>query len=110
MKFAGKVVGGAIGLLVGGPVGAAVGVVLGHQIDEYTTGRDEPRLRSDPDSLAVAEHFFRSASRVIGHVGKSAGPLSESKIAAPRAVMSALRFNERQVRAASDHFSSGKQP
>jgi len=110
MKFAGKVVGGAIGLLVGGPVGAAVGVVLGHQIDEYATGREEPRLRSDPDSLAVGEHFFRSAFRVMGHVAKADGRVSESEIAAARAVMSDLRLNEHQVRTAIDHFNSGKQP
>ena len=110
MKFAGKVVGGAIGLLVGGPVGAAVGVVLGHQIDEYATGRDEPRLRSDADSLAVGEHFFRSAFRVMGHVAKADGRVSESEIAAARAVMSDLRLNEHQVRTAIDHFNSGKQP
>ena len=80
MKFAGKVVGGAIGLLAGGPMGAAVGVVLGHQFDEYATGaRDEPRLRSDPDSLAVGEHFFRSAFRVMGHVAKADGRVSEQR-------------------------------
>ena len=111
MKFAGKVVGGAIGLLVGGPVGAAVGVVLGHQIDEYASGgRDEPRLRSDADSLAVGEHFFRSAFRVMGHVAKADGRVSESVIAAARAVMSDLRLNDHQVRTAIDHFNSGKQP
>src|SRR3569833_54574 len=111
MKFAGKVVGGAIGLLVGGPVGAAVGVVLGHQIDEYAGGgRDDPRLRSDADSLAVGEHFFRSAFRVMGHVAKADGRVSESEIAAARAVMSDLRLNEHQVRTAIDHFNTGKQP
>src|SRR3569833_3001685 len=111
MKFAGKVVGGAIGLLVGGPVGAAVGVVLGHQIDEYAGGgRDDPRLRSDADSLAVGEHFFRSAFRVMGHVAKADGRVSESEIAAARAVMSDLRLNEHQVRTAIEHFNTGKQP
>jgi DnaJ like chaperone protein len=111
MKFAGKVVGGAIGLLVGGPVGAAVGVVLGHQIDEYASGgRNEPRLRSDADSFAVGEHFFRSAFRVMGHVAKADGRVSESEIAAARAVMSDLRLNEHQVRTAIDHFNAGKQP
>jgi DnaJ like chaperone protein len=111
MKFAGKVVGGAIGLLVGGPVGAAVGVVLGHQVDEYASGgRDEPRLRSDADSLAVGEHFFRSAFRVMGHIAKADGRVSESEIAAARAVMSDLRLNDLQVRTAIEHFNSGKQP
>src|SRR6201999_1890647 len=110
MKFTGKVVGGAIGLLTWGPVGAAVGVLLGHQFDEFTDSRAEPRLRSDPDSLAVGEHFFRSAFRVMGHVAKADGRVSEREIAAARAVMSDLRLNEFQVRTAIDHFNSGKQP
>jgi DnaJ like chaperone protein len=110
MKFTGKVVGGAIGLLAGGPVGAAVGVLLGHQFDEYSgSSRDEPRLRSDPDAVAVGEQFFRSAFRVMGHVAKSDGRVSESEIAAARAVMSDLRLNQYQVRTAIDHFNAGKQ-
>jgi len=110
MKFAGKVVGGAIGLLTGGPVGAAVGVLLGHQFDEFAGARNEPRLRSDPDSLAVGEHFFRSAFRVMGHVAKADGRVTEQEIAAARAVMSDLRLNDLQVRTAIDHFNTGKQP
>ena len=110
MKFAGKVVGAAIGLLAGGPVGAAVGVLLGHQFDEYSgNSRDEPRLRNDPDAIAVGEQFFRSAFRVMGHVAKSDGRVSESEIAAARAVMSDLRLNTFQVRTAIDHFNAGKQ-
>jgi len=111
MKFAGKVVGGAIGLLAGGPVGAAVGVLLGHQFDEYTSGsRDDARLRADPNALAVGEHFFRSAFRVMGHIAKADGHISESEIAAARAVMSDLRLNDLQVRTAIEHFNTGKQP
>ena len=111
MKFTGKVVGGAIGLLAGGPVGAAVGVLLGHQFDEYSgSSRAEARLRSDPDAIAVGEQFFRSAFRVMGHVAKSDGRVSESEIAAARGVMSDLRLNQYQVRTAIDHFNAGKQP
>jgi DnaJ like chaperone protein len=110
MKFAGKVVGGTIGLLAGGPVGAAVGVLLGHQFDEYAGGSpDNARLRSDPNSLAIGEHFFRSAFRVMGHIAKADGRVSESEIAAARAVMSDLRLNDMQVRTAIDHFNTGKQ-
>lgn len=99
MKFTGKVVGAAIGLLTGGPIGAAVGVLLGHQFDEFTGSQDEPRLRSDPDSLAVGEHFFRSAFRVMGHVAKADGRVSEQEIAAARAVMADLRLNELPIEA-----------
>src|SRR5258708_35809068 len=99
MKFGGKVVGAGMGLLGGGPVGGAVGVLLGHQFDEYSgNSRAEPRLRNDPDAVLVGEQFFRSAFRVMCHVAKSDGLVSETEIAAPRAVMSDRRLNKYQVR------------
>jgi DnaJ like chaperone protein len=109
MKFTGKVVGGAIGLLAGGPIGAAVGVLLGHQFDEYTA-TDSPRLRNGSDSATIGDQFFRSAFRVMGHVAKSDGRVSEREIAAARAVMSDLRLTAPQVRMAIDYFNGGKQP
>jgi DnaJ like chaperone protein len=111
MKFTGKVVGGAIGMLAGGPLGAALGVLLGHQFDEYSsTPEGNPRLRGGADSTAIGDQFFRSAFRVMGYVAKSDGRVSEREIAAARAVMSELRLNPPQVRAAIDYFTAGKQP
>jgi len=110
MKFTGKVVGGALGLLAGGPIGAAVGVLLGHQFDEYTDSSDEPRLRNDSDAAAIGDQFFRAAFRTMGHVAKADGRVSESEIAAARAVMSDLRLTQPQVRAAIDYFTEGKRP
>src|SRR6201992_416321 len=92
MKFTGKVVGGAIGLLAGGPIGAAVGVLLGHQFDEYTGAGENPRLRNGANATSIGDQFFRSAFRVMGHVAKSDGRVSEREIAAARAVMSDLRL------------------
>lgn len=111
MKFTGKVVGGAMGLLAGGPIGAAVGILLGHQFDEYAgSPEEEPRLRADADATAIGEQFFRAAFRAMGHVAKADGRVSESEIAAARAVMSDLRLSPQQVRVAIDCFNSGKQP
>jgi DnaJ like chaperone protein len=110
MKFTGKVVGGALGLLAGGPIGAAVGVLLGHQFDEYSSNSGaDPRLRNDSDTGTIGDQFFRAAFRTMGHVAKADGRVSESEIAAARAVMSELRLNPPQVRAAIDYFNSGKQ-
>lgn len=111
MKFTGKVVGGALGLLAGGPIGAAVGVLLGHQFDEYSNNSDEdPRLRDESGAASIGDQFFRSAFRTMGHIAKSDGRVSESEIAAARMVMSDLRLTPPQVRAAIDHFNYGKQP
>src|ERR1700732_1638768 len=111
MKFTGKVVGAAIGLLAGGPIGAAVGVLLGHQFDEYSDNSgDDRRLRNEAEAAAIGDQFFRSAFRTMGYVAKSDGRGSESEIAAARAVMSDLRLTAPQVRAAIDYFTAGKQP
>ena len=110
MKFTGKVVGAAIGLLAGGPIGLAVGVLLGHQFDEYSDSSGDPRLRNGSDSAAIGDQFFRSAFRTMGYVAKSDGRVSESEIAAARAVMSDLRLTPPQVRAAIEYFTAGKQP
>jgi DnaJ like chaperone protein len=87
-----------------------VGVLLGHQFDEYTSESDEPRLRNEADSAAIGDQFFRAAFRTMGHVAKADGRVSESEIAAARAVMSDLRLTPPQVRTAIDYFTAGKQP
>jgi DnaJ like chaperone protein len=111
MKFTGKVVGGAIGMLTLGPIGAALGVLLGHQFDEYAGAPEsDPRLQGGPEAIAIGEQFFRTAFRVMGHVAKSDGHVSEREIAAARMVMSDLRLTPPQVRAAIQHFTAGKQP
>ncbi|MEP7244743.1 MAG: co-chaperone DjlA [Gammaproteobacteria bacterium] len=113
MRWAGKVVGGVIGLLAGGPVGAAIGAALGHQFDSAAAEGDEPNaIPGGGPQLAAgetAEQFFISTFRIMGHVAKSDGRVSEQEIAAARGVMAALRLDPMQVAAAINQFSSGKQ-
>jgi DnaJ like chaperone protein len=109
IKWAGKAVGGAIGLMTGGPIGAAIGLFLGHQFDEQAS-RAGPAPRLEENLAAVGETFFRGTFRVMGHLAKADGRVSESEIAAARAIMSDLRLTPPQVNAAVDHFTTGKQP
>jgi DnaJ like chaperone protein len=106
-QWTGKVVGGVLGLLTLGPFGAAVGVLVGHQFDSGS--RDAP-ARPALDSAAIGELFFRTTFRVMGHIAKSDGRVSERDIEAARAVMAELRLSPAQVRAAIGHFTAGKQP
>jgi len=111
VKWTGKVVGGLLGMLTLGPLGAAVGVLLGHQFDEHADGAEaEPRLGSAADVAAIGERFFRATFRVMGYLAKADGRVSQQEISAARAVMSALRLNPLQIRAAIDYFTAGKQP
>lgn len=100
MQWTGKLIGGALGMLLG-PWGAAAGVALGHQYD-LNVGRG--------NVLALGDQFFVSTFRLMGHVAKADGRVSEREIQAARGVMRALRLSDAQVRLAIAEFTRGKQP
>lgn len=107
MNWNGKLIGAALGMWLGGPVGAALGLLVGHQFD----GNEGPRGELGADSAArVHELYFPAVFRVMGHVAKADGRVSEQEIAAARAVMAALRLSPEQVRQAIGFFTEGKQP
>jgi DnaJ like chaperone protein len=107
MGWNGKIIGAALGLWIGGPVGAALGLLVGHQFDSGGAGQ----LGFGPDNAArVHELYFPAVFRVMGHIAKADGRVSEQEIAAARAVMAALRLNPEQVRLAIGYFGEGKQP
>jgi DnaJ like chaperone protein len=108
MGWNGKIIGAAIGMAVGGPVGAALGLLVGHQFDSAGT----PAIASEPGPSGVArvqELFFPAMFRVMGHIAKSDGRISEREIAAARAVMDGLRLTPEQVNAAIGYYGEGKQ-
>ena len=107
MSWNGKIIGAAIGMWLGGPVGAALGLLVGHQFDTGSALEVAP----GPDSAArVHELYFPAVFRVMGHVAKADGRVSEAEITAARGVMAALRLNPEQVQQAIGYFGEGKQP
>lgn len=101
----GKILGGALGALVGGPIGLAIGVLMGHQYDEHMA------VRSNPESVRRVQQLFLPATfRVMGHIAKADGRVSEQEIAAARALMQALHLSAAQVEDAIQQYSVGKQP
>ena len=108
MNWGGKIIGGTLGMLVLGPVGAVLGAIIGHLFDigqisgAIFGGRPDPRL--------VNELFFPTTFRVMGHVAKADGRVTEQEIASARAVMHALHLQPEQIQAAIGYFSEGKQP
>jgi len=104
MNWTGKLVGGLIGLTLG-PLGAVLGVALGHQYDEQVNKR---RRGGSNNPLEIGEQLFRSSFRVMGHIAKADGRVSESEIAAARGIMNDLRLNPGQTRIAIGHFNDGK--
>ena len=106
MKWTGKITGGLLGALIMGPIGAAIGVLFGHQLDE----EEAPPPLPPPEAAALGRMFFRSTFRVMGALAKSDGRVSESEIAAARALMQEMRLNAAQVQEAIECFGAGKQP
>jgi DnaJ like chaperone protein len=102
VRWTGKVVGGVLGMVALGPFGALLGVLLGHQLDDAAS---EPPLISP---AAIGEQFFRITFRVMGHLAKSDGRVSEREIAAARAVMGELQLNAAQAQSAIECFTAGK--
>jgi DnaJ like chaperone protein len=105
----GKLIGGALGLIAAGPIGALVGVLIGHQYD--ASGESEQPVVGGGASAARVQALFLPATfRVMGHVAKSDGRVSEQEIEAARSMMRALRLNDTQVRQAMECYGQGKQP
>jgi DnaJ like chaperone protein len=109
MNWGGKIIGGTLGLLALGPIGAALGIFIGHQFD---SGQIRGNLLggTPPDPRLVNELFFPGTFRVMGHIAKADGHVSEQEIASARAVMHALHLNPAQIQAAIGYFTEGKQP
>lgn len=91
-----------------GPFGAVLGAVIGHQFDSGVArmsifgGRPDPKL--------VNDLFFPTTFRVMGHIAKADGQVSQQEIASARAIMYALHLDPQQTQAAMEHFTVGKQP
>jgi DnaJ like chaperone protein len=108
MNWAGKVIGGVLGLATMGPWGAVLGALIGHSFD---TGMGfGSLLGGGTDPARVNALFFPTTFRVMGHIAKADGHVSEREIVSARAVMRALHLNPAQMLSAMGYFNEGKQP
>jgi DnaJ like chaperone protein len=105
MVWTGKIVGALFGFMFGGPIGALIGGFIGHLIDSQTV--QTPRA-SSASSQQIQDAFFRATFRVMGHIAKSDGRVSEDEIRAARSIMAELRLGEREVQVAIELFTEGK--
>jgi DnaJ like chaperone protein len=108
-SWIGKIIGGVLGAAMAGPVGAALGVLAGHQYDVHveTGGRG---VASAGGVARVQLLFFPATFRLMGHIAKADGRVSEQEIAAARSLMQALRLSSVQTAQAIEHYTQGKQP
>lgn len=110
MNWAGKVIGGVLGLATLGPWGAVLGALIGHQFDTGGGNGLGTLFGGAVDPAQVNALFFPTTFRVMGHIAKADGRVSEQEIASARAVMHALHLNQAQMLSAMGYFNEGKQP
>ncbi|MGA9421067.1 MAG: co-chaperone DjlA [Rhodanobacteraceae bacterium] len=102
MSITGKLVGAVLGLLLlHNPIGLLIGAVLGHFYDVAASHMHPARL---------GRGFIEPLFAFAGALAKSDGRVSEHEIAAAEALMSRLRLDNLQRRAAIERFAAGKRP
>ena len=110
MIWAGKAVGGLLGLFFGGAIGSAVGILVGHQFDRGLAQRTGSGQSQRFASERIQAYFFEATFAVMGHIAKSDGRVSETEIRAARLVMHGMKLSPAQVTRAVEHFTAGKKP
>ncbi|MCC7462136.1 MAG: co-chaperone DjlA [Gammaproteobacteria bacterium] len=106
MGWNGKIIGGALGLLALGPLGGLLGALLGHQFDTATARPVTPEAAA----ARINALFFPATFRLMGHIAKADGRVSEREIAAARAIMHSLRLGSDQMQRAIEYYTEGKRP
>jgi len=101
----GKLFGFLFGLIFFGLVGSVIGLFIGHIIDSFShngvSNHRNPR---------VQEVFFQTLFRLLGHVAKADGRISEAEITQTEALMNQSGLNTEQRKQAIDQFKAGAQP
>jgi DnaJ like chaperone protein len=103
--WAGKVLGALFGMMSGGPVGLLIGAFIGHFFDRAVT---RVTLGHQPGLGQIQATFFQTTFKVMGHLAKADGVVSESEIEQARHVMAQMRLNDTQKQEAIKLFSAGK--
>ena len=106
MGWYGKLIGAVLGAIIGrGLLGAIVGFLIGHQFDRKSAGASRTGAVPSRDLQAI---FFRGTFRVMGHIAKADGRVTEREIDAARHAMRRFSLSDADVRRAIDLFTEGK--
>ena len=102
----GKVLGALFGFAIFNIPGALLGLWLGHRFDRGMQFNNFGYAR-DPEQVKVS--FFASVFKVMGHIAKADGRVSENEINNANAVMAHMGLTEQRRQQAIQHFNEGKQ-
>ena len=102
----GKILGAGFGFMFGGIFGAILGIILGNNFDR---GFGQSHFGfSNPG--AVQDAFFESLFKVMGHIAKADGKVTEQEIQMARVIMTQMHLNEERKAEAIEFFNVGKEP
>ena len=101
----GKLIGAVLGFMVGGPLLALLGLAIGHIFDRGLG--QAMRFNYGAEQETLQRSFFDTTFRVMGHVAKADGRVSESEIAQAEAIMTELGLTPERRRDAIARFKEG---
>lgn len=110
MKWTGKIIGIVVGLLLASPLAILLGVMLGHLYDTGFFARWFGLPGGENAHARTQEIFFNTTFRVMGHLAKSDGRVSENEIRIAEQIMQEMNLNTALKREAMRLFNEGKQP
>ena len=101
----GKVIAGLFGWIIAGPIGALAGLFLGHQFDKGMGGLLRPL--STEHRARIEQLFFETVFRLLGHLAKADGRISEQEITHTESLMSGMGLTSDHRRQAITLFKEG---
>ncbi|AKH68130.1 protein with DnaJ-like domain [Spongiibacter sp. IMCC21906] len=101
----GKIIGAVLGFMMGGPLMALLGLAVGHFFDRGL-GK-AMRFNYGAEREHIEKVFFDTVFRVMGHLAKADGRVSESEIAQAEAIMTQLGLSGQRRQDAISRFKEG---
>ncbi len=101
----GKTIGFFLGMLMMGPIGALLGMLAGHFFDKGMV--DVARHPPQQQRQQVQRVFYETVFRLMGHLAKADGRISEEEIAQAESFMSQMGLTDEHRREAIGLFKEG---
>jgi DnaJ like chaperone protein len=106
----GKVIGAFLGYMIAGPVGAFFGILIGNFFDKGLFEHfSRPHWHYHAEKReAVQRTFFEATFKIMGHIAKADGRVSEHEIQMAKLLMEEMGLSHAQIKTAQNYFNEGK--